>query len=112
MSKLTRKLDSTLNGKEFSFSLLFPRNNSLEITYKYSIEGSGLISFMLKAKEIWGREAVERIIGNLLYEVDNYEKTTDTMVWLNKNRENYPNRNKEEFCFLKEHGNETSSNNG
>lgn len=86
---ITRKLMEIITTKTVFLSSPSPRNASLEKTFNYIIEGSGLMSLLYKIKRIYGEDGVNYVFGLLFEAYDSYKPNEDVISWIEKYHEEY-----------------------
>lgn len=89
-SEITQKLEDSINNKEIILKEPRISNNELNRSYKYILEGSGLMSLMFKLDEIFGSEASINLINDIWeYYSKYYLANSDIMKWLELNKDIY-----------------------
>lgn len=93
-TEYTQMLLDTIANKSYILRSPSSRNYELAKSLRYLFNGSGVISTIFKIKEIWGDEAVAKLLKFIQDYVDEFKPNDDCRYWLIKNANDY----KKNFC--------------
>lgn len=88
-TEYTQMLLDVISNKTFILKSPSSRNYELLKNLRHLFYGSGVINTLYKIKEIWGNEAVSKLLKFIDDYLDEFEPNDDCRYWLRKNTHDY-----------------------